>query len=355
MFNYRCEHCGKDVHAVHRVRISGSAYCERWCADCLGAIETHRCEVCGDHVRPADLMPNDEFLCRVCYNRGYRRCTRCGRVSSKYDDKGLCDTCSWFDPSAIHDYDYWPEDGLVKHATGAEEHPGLYLGFELEVDCNQYSSLQGSVEWLAATVQEDGVAWCKSDGSLRCGFEMVSHPATLEWHKSFPWQVKLDFLRAHGLQSYDVGSCGLHVHIDRKFNTEGQWRELSDWINTNQFFVAAISRRNSSYARYYDDIDLDDVYDYTGDEIDSEEVRRYVLDGKYRYAALNFCNGGTVELRTPRGTLNYQRFLATLEFADALSVSFNRGVPTLSQFVDGVKNGGQRWAELAELIKQKGY
>ena len=47
-------------------------------------------------------------------------------------------------------------------------------------------------------------------------------------------------------------------------------------------------------------------------------MRDEAKQGWYRYAAVNFCNHRTIEFRLFKGTLNYPRFMATLEWVDAL-------------------------------------
>ena len=58
--------------------------------------------------------------------------------------------------------------------------------------------------------------YCKHDGSLDDGFEIVSHPATLEYHtNTIPWKKILDEALEMGYYSHNSGTCGLHVHINR--------------------------------------------------------------------------------------------------------------------------------------------
>ena len=105
------------------------------------------------------------------------------------------------------------------------------------------------------------------------------------------------------------------------------------------------------------DADCDD------DDDESSVARDYVIDGSFRYAALNFCNCNTIEMRSFVGTLNYTRFLATLEFADAMSRAFKhpellsmpRAPLTPQLFTKWVYTDKGRYAELIELLKEKGY
>ncbi len=58
--------------------------------------------------------------------------------------------------------------------------------------------------------------YCKHDGSLDDGFEIVTHPMTLEYHRnSMPWDCMLNELRDMGYLSHKANTCGLHIHVNR--------------------------------------------------------------------------------------------------------------------------------------------
>ena len=92
--------------------------------------------------------------------------------------------------------------------------------------------------------RKHSLAYCKHDGSLDDGFEIVTHPMSLEYQlHEMPWDEVLREAIAQGYLSHQAGTCGLHVHVSRKafgdtydaqdsaiarvlFFVECHWREL---------------------------------------------------------------------------------------------------------------------------------
>ena len=84
------------------------------------------------------------------------------------------------DEKPIKPYNYKPEP--LFYGSG-----NLFYGVELEIDKGgEYSS---SAEILMDVVNRDSEhMYCKHDGSINCGFEMVLHPMTLDYHlNSMNW------------------------------------------------------------------------------------------------------------------------------------------------------------------------
>ena len=65
-------------------------------------------------------------------------------------------------------------------------------------------------------VNDDEHIYIKYDGSLDDGFEIVSHPATLNYHlNDFPWEDILHYAVQMGYRSHQTSTCGLHIHVNR--------------------------------------------------------------------------------------------------------------------------------------------
>lgn len=164
----------------------------------------------------------------------------------------------------------------------------------------------------------------KEDCSIRNGFEIVSHPATLEYHKNeMQWDDALEYLTDNGGSSHDNGRCGLHVHVNRDYF--GDWDEsklaaakiiiLLDncWNEIVKFTRRESHSFESSGYSYKPTVPK---------RIDTlsqqERYKGYDLDAIYSHwsrsrGALNVDNDYTLEFRIFRGTLNYRTFIATLE------------------------------------------
>ncbi len=149
------------------------------------------------------------------------------------------------------------------------------------------------------------------DSSINSGeehqdVEYISKPMTLDEHKAEQYKKFLSLLQETGAASHDVKTCGLHVHVNKNFFRA---KGVNIENNIKLFFVKnaekiiKLSRRveNSHFNRYCkipESVDTWSNYD--------------------RYLAVNFCNSNTFEFRFFRGTLNYESFISSLEFVDAL-------------------------------------
>jgi hypothetical protein len=96
-----------------------------------------------------------------------------------------------------------------------------HFGFELEVEA------RGNGRFSGATAVQDalgGRVYMKDDASIDDGFEIVTHPHTLEnYHKEFDWKF-LDKLKREGIAHGILSTCGLHVHVSRTaFGSDDPW------------------------------------------------------------------------------------------------------------------------------------
>jgi hypothetical protein len=83
---------------------------------------------------------------------------------------------------------------------------GIWLGVELELEAERVSS---SPVMLARDIVAMWI-YTKEDASLKNGVELVTHPASLEFHRD-KWSGILSHVRSHGLRA--AKTCGLHIHI----------------------------------------------------------------------------------------------------------------------------------------------
>ena len=91
----------------------------------------------------------------------------------------------------------------------------LYLGVELEIDeggeCVEYAE-----KLLDIANNNNDHIYIKHDGSIDDGFEIVSHPMTMSYHKNImPWYDILIKAVRMGYVSHNTDTCGLHVHVNR--------------------------------------------------------------------------------------------------------------------------------------------
>ena len=212
--HHKCSICGRE-YAEDEVILFDDEYL---CETCLDE-ETLVCSDCGTRIWSEQNAGSSEHpLCQRCFDRNYTTCERCGAVLSfdsvfyldDEDDMPYCESCcEMLRNRAIHDYSYRPEPIFYGDAP-------RYFGVELEID--GAGEVGSNAEKILAIGNQDAErVYCKHDGSLDDGFEIVSHPATLVCHmQDFPWEQMMKKAVQLGYCSHQVGTCGLHVHISRK-------------------------------------------------------------------------------------------------------------------------------------------
>lgn len=223
------------------------------------------------------------------------------------EDEAYCDSCYERGcGGTIHNYSYKPEP--IFYGEGP-----LYLGVELEVDEAGKDNVNAA-HTLRGFNQENVYGYVKSDGSLNDGFELVTHPCTVETHlQQVPWRETLEALRGMGYRSHAPGTCGLHVHVSRKALGKDVYEQEETIAKLLYIFerfwqeILRFSRRTESQinhwaARY--------GYKDRGEEILKEA--KHGANG--RYACINLTNTDTIEFRVFRGTLKYNTVIATLQF-----------------------------------------
>jgi hypothetical protein len=211
------------------------------------------------------------------------------------------------DSSGIYEYSYKPRPNFF----GRDDY---YFGIELEVeDKNEWGCGTGAD--IVYDTLGDRV-YCKHDGSLNDGFEIVSHPHSLAEMQNLNWNF-LRTLRSKGFRSWDTDTCGLHVHVSRTaFRKDGKRDEAHELrfqklIYDNSTQVCAIAGRQSSYARFMDKGKLVPKVKY-GQSMD-------------RYEAINVQNDHTLEIRVFKGSLRKERVLSAVEFIHS-AVEYTRNM-----------------------------
>ena len=310
----------------------------------------------------------DTGICENCYARhDWSTCEDCGALiqgdSIYYDDDGTpyCETC-WYendhddDPRRLHDYGYKPDP--IFHTTKQLIcDQNTYFGVELEVD--KGGSVENCLEDLNELNDGECLFYCKHDGSLNDGIEIVSHPCDLDYHMTqFPWEHVMQTALDHGFKSHDAKTCGLHVHVSR--NAFGDNRDVQDLniakviILVDRFWdeLVTFSRRDYNQLDRWAKKPDAKIYSYDTEEIAVAKSKQ--SSGYDRYKAINLTNRSTVEFRLFRGTLKLNTFKATLQFVQNL-VDYVKSVP-LAAVQDARWDDVARFADYPELesyLKEK--
>jgi hypothetical protein len=314
-----CDYCGSmylhdDMVALEDSRGDDISYCQN-CFDDHG----FTCNDCGDNRLDRYRIEtyDGNNICQDCYENDYFTCDNCGEIfhNDRYCDEGYCENCYHDEDEEeeensdyIHDYHYKPRS--VFHRVAKEEK--LYLGIELEVEGNiDYA------EDLIELSNSENLFWLEHDSSLNNGFELVTHPCTLEYYmKQFPLEQISKGLADNGFKSHNTDTCGLHIHVGKKLLTNTDQIKMGLFVGFNADKLKVLGRRDYNHYCHKKEIEKGNL-----------QAAKY---SPSRYEAINFTNDNTVEFRFFKGTLKHSTILASVQFVHSL-VKFckNNGFPTI--------------------------
>jgi len=301
-----------------------------WCETCVDR-HAERCDACHNLV-PEDEIHRDRgntTLCDSCYEHRYCTCNGCEYfypIEDCYEDSGFyyCEEC-WDEREGGDDDDegviYAWNDGPPTRFFSSGGDAGYYYGVEIEVEREASDIPRGEMAKRVIDVGA-GHVYCKEDGSLKCGFEVVSHAADYEYHLTvLPWKEILDCLREAGYRSHDPGTCGLHVHVSREAFGSDHETQL-DRIHRLLYVVEKFwpywlkfSRRTETSMQHW-------AARYLGEDEQLDHVPKEALLDRAiygsKYHAVNLQKPRTVEIRMFRGTLKLSTLRATLQLVHYL-------------------------------------
>ena len=351
--NMTCSECGVVLNEEYAHHFDGQVLCE----DCLRRL-TVTCDNCGDRIWRNDAEGNDTYtLCGHCYDNHYTNCEDCGRLihndDAYYfddDDYPYCRDCyERINKKVIKDYNYKPEP--IFYGSG-----NLFYGVELEIDKGGEYSENAEI-LLGIANKENEHMYCKHDGSLCEGFEMVSHPMSLDYHtNNMNWRSIFEKAVDMGYRSHNTSTCGLHIHVSRSAFGE-TYEEQEQGIGRVVFFVEKHWAELVRFSRRTTDNMNRWAARYATISSTTEETYKKAKDKRMgRYVAVNLVNCNTVEFRLFRGTLRYSTFLATLQLVDEIckcAINMTDWELENMSWSDFVSRILPKKAELIEYLKEK--
>ena len=313
-----------------------------WCDNCASSAANY-CDGCDIRttMHTSRLQDRREYWCDSCLDNAYF-CEGCDGYYADGCDNG-CDSDDDDQPRVVHDYSYRPD--AIFHSTDKDER--LYFGIEIEVEAR---GNLGDAANYAYQLESKDLAYLKHDGSLQCGFEVVTHPMSHDFYKNEAhdfWTVIEGLRTDYKVKSWDTQTCGLHIHISRTGFTNGShMHRFLNLVYSNQELYEALAGRSSDqWAKFSDVIEREYARDSEGCRI-VDVHNDYIINIKRsfknklddnrrsdRYSAVNTLNRETLELRIFRGTVNGNTIKAHLDLAHA-SVEYTR-VMSVPQVRDG--------------------
>ena len=339
-----------------------------WCASCVSDHATTcvrpRCYERIEVHEQLEVGYDGEYACPDCIQEHYTRCHDCGCLARDnsvfYCDHCDVHYCQGCEP--LHESCGDPEDDSSRliHDYGYKPYPRFYgrqdqihYGVELEVNADEDTA--GETLDLLNPRSDESHAYLKYDSSIGTGYEIVTHPHTLDSHREL-WQDFFGDL-PRGMTSYKSGACGMHVHIERKKLSALTIAKLSAFVNAtgNQPFIACIAQRTSE--QYASIVAGKKLVDFRGTHFD----------------AVNTANSQTIEVRIFRGTVRKDRFFKNLEFIDgvirwlrcmpaAIAIQCGSGWQIAStdhldyrQFIGWIRSHRKDYPYLFAYLVEKGY
>lgn len=312
-----CQECNTIVEKSKGHYHSHTFYCEKCYRELF-----RECSYCGDMYWRDDMFigADDEMYCDECFHEHFGYCESCDELHNLDDlhynedtNETLCRAC--FEENAIiKNCSYKPRADKYKEVYENT----LYIGFELEIEkengeMNKTQLAEHLQDFLKKRKLEKRF-YFKHDGSLTNGFEIVSHPTTLKgYHKKHKLYELITETKKFAT-SYKQGTCGLHFHLNRDFFTKNEINKLTYFFNLNYQKIVSFSKRKDSQINHYCQI-----ADFKKEQYKIYHQAKEVFHPESRYYAVNTENRYTIEIRIFRGTLNYKRFRANLQFVDSLA------------------------------------
>ena len=341
--NYNiCKHCGG---FLLKTLGKSSSTKDFYCNNCYKKLFTI-CVICNKEKELEKTKKGIEGkdYCENCYNLTFSTCDKCGdlffKTRLKFNPRRnlyYCVDC-FEEEKIIKNYTYMPRKLNFNKNKWDND---LMMGVELEVQCMDSENKAEDLKEFLTQEKLYSNFYFKEDGSLRdnnnnkIGFEIVTHPFSLQHaHKNMKFKYILKWLKDNKFVSYWGGKCGLHVHLSKNFFSSKEIKKMRIFHSINYEKVYTFSKRGSSGNQFC--------------HAESFSKQNYFNKNQSqsgRHYCLNTDTGKpTVELRIFRGTLNFDRFLATLQYCDAIS-HFIKDVSVVYLLKTKSWGGFRKWAE----------
>lgn len=258
-----------------------------------------RCErIISDNIHPTSSIPV------ISYSSIFGSYEPCHYEIRPYNDERKIN-------KFIKSYNYSPDKFIFSNLEEEKEDCKLFLGTEIEIDCAGEDD--ENAKWVNENLEN---CYTVHDGSLARGFEIVTQPSTIKYHKQMNYKKVFEWLSRKGYKSHDTKTCGLHVHVNRDYLSKN--KTVQDLCITKILFllekywkeVVRIARRDSN--SYSQKIKRDNDEDSLFDLLYKAKGNGYFSGAKYN--CLNLLHKETIEFRIFKGTLKYETYIATLEF-----------------------------------------
>lgn len=341
-----CAECAEIIERTEAIKHDGSYYCD----DCFNE-EFETCSECGETFHRDNAVyddNSDRIYCEDCYNKNFSQCDACNNMFHNddihcYDNNIYCDECF----SELFDYCSSCGETIPRDYAMYDEHSGevycescyaenctvirshnftpelkfygrkdkdLFFGLEYEVYNKEGNN--DNIDVAAKIQEEFNALYIKSDSSINDGFEIVTMPCSLQYHKEHMHYTGIvELLKEQGfLSDSKTGNCGIHVHVGRREIEEKLGITTSSkiglFVKTCKQYCDVMARRSDSQWCSHDNIDKDEYKNMAKDETPTKEEK---------YDAVNYMHDETIEVRIFAGSIRAYRILAAIELVHAIT------------------------------------
>ena len=307
-----CLHCAQVLKRGSDSYIMGGQLCESCQREYIICVACCKVSPIGHTTPPRHEL--DKKLCQSC-RQMYSHCNRCSGFHALAD---LCESggvlfCRSCLDRVVRGY-HSPRGKLIFLGRQNGGYPlPLYLGVELELQIP--AQVRSCANAIIELSKRERIFILEHDSSIDSGFELITQPATLEYHHRYmPWRRILEIAREYGAEPEPI-TCGTHIHFNRKFiqQTGNENPELAKMLYIMEKYWGKwkkFSRRKGTRWMKYTN-----KYPDKAKEIGLHTVDRIKSEGQ-RYRCINVCKGDTIEFRLFNGVTDYEVLMAFIESVD---------------------------------------
>lgn len=317
-----------EVHTDSERRSVVSFYSTRYrMRECSECTQCHAVYI-KDLIIAPDRSNRQVELCTYCIaTSGWYRCSLCaGRYH--HEDIG-CPEIARMPIGHIYNYSQDVRAAIPKMYHMKEDKPvnGTYLRYGVELEVLVRENIMQSSASSAVGAAIKGHAIMKADSSLRNpngngGFEIVTVPATLEYHRQKLWNDFFKKKDCEGLTAsqyvfaWNSRCCGTHVHITRAALDTMQLAKLCVFYNegTNNAFLSKIAGRTVGPEASYCKTAKKKL---RGNTITGDTTANDCNNHHDAITVSHRNNGKTVEIRIFRANATMHGVMRAIEFVDA--------------------------------------
>lgn len=291
----KCCSCNEEIFYNNIKKFKTKYYCHR----CYTS-KIKMCNGCNNsfYISQMKVIVNSGYYCKECYDSKYFTCENCKLTFEKNRKSDIVDTCCkhCIPENILLRYGYKP---TVYHFKKTRRNDNVFMGIELEITGARNN------ENLINVIQDytnHKDFYFKFDASIvGYGFEIVSHPYTLDYHlQNAKWKDLYKTLNHYGINKTD--NCGLHVHFNRDIFDQRSLSAIDCFVNMNFELMKKFGGRNfNQYCQA------------------KKTSAQWGIDSEHcRYNAVNLTNDKTVELRFCESASNYEDFVNRIKFLHSI-------------------------------------